>query len=53
LKWNLGDFEAGKGEEIRMGGLISTSNSIEGDKVKVMTSDPVFWATTLKGTNEN
>ena len=48
LKWNLGNFERQEGESIQFGKLISTSNAIVAPTVKVMTSDPVFWTTTLK-----
>jgi thiamine pyrophosphokinase len=41
LKWELG------GDSIELGVFISTSNEITGDSVKIVSSDPVIWVTSL------
>ena len=41
LKWNL------KGDEIKFGGLISTSNEITGKSVTIKTTHPVLWTTSF------
>jgi thiamine pyrophosphokinase len=43
LKWNLE-----LGQEMSMGGLISTSNEIIADEVHIETDKPLVWSTSLK-----
>ena len=47
LKWDVGDFEKREGQEMSMYGLVSTSNSIVNDCVRVLTSHPIIWVTSL------
>eukprot|EP00466_Bigelowiella_natans_P004261 jgi/Bigna1/129605/aug1.9_g4313 len=41
LKWNL------KGETLKMGGLVSTSNVLTADSVSIKTTAPLIWTTSL------
>lgn len=41
LHWNLNQ------NSMEFGGIISSSNHIEGDRVEIETSDPVIWTTAL------
>lgn len=43
LKWNL------KGQELKFGGLVSTSNEFLNDTAIVENSNPVLWSTNLIG----
>ncbi|KXN73796.1 Thiamin pyrophosphokinase [Conidiobolus coronatus NRRL 28638] len=42
LVWNLENHES------KMGGMVSTSNLLQENKVKVITSDPICWTIELK-----